>query len=86
VVCSIVFFISWKTIKKYRLLLFIVTLCGLFLVFTPLKLEILGAARWITVAGQTIQPGEFFKLGFVLFLAWRLLKKIRVLNERQFYF
>jgi cell division protein FtsW (lipid II flippase) len=84
-VCVVVFFIPWKIIKKYRVLWFILTLLALFLVFTPLKLEILGAARWIVVAWQTIQPGEFFKLGFVLFLAWWLLKKIRVLNERQFF-
>ena len=49
---------------------------GLFLMavmpFLPPSLvsEVGGAKRWIKVAGLSLAPVEFFKVGFVYFLAW----------------
>lgn len=34
-----------------------------------------GAKRWIKIAGFSIAPVEFFKIGFILFLAWTFSRK-----------
>lgn len=39
--------------------------------------EVGGAKRWIKVAGFSLAPVEFFKIGFVYFLAWSFSRKIR---------
>ena len=39
--------------------------------------EVGGAKRWIKVPGLSIAPVEFFKLGFVFFLAWSFSRKIQ---------
>jgi cell division protein FtsW len=56
---------------------------GLFLMiampFMPASLvtEVGGAKRWIRIAGVSVAPVEFFKIGFVYFLAWSFSRKIR---------
>ena len=35
-----------------------------------------GAKRWIKVAGFSLAPVEFFKIGFVYFLAWSFSRKL----------
>ncbi len=55
---------------------------GLFLMivmpFLPASLvsEVGGAKRWIKVAGFSLAPVEFFKVGFVYFLAWSFTRKL----------
>lgn len=55
---------------------------GLFLMiampFLPdsLVTEVGGASRWIKFLGFSIAPVEFFKIGFVYFLAWSFARKI----------
>ncbi len=46
--------------------------------FMPLSLvsEVGGAKRWIKVAGFSLAPVEFFKVGFVYFLAWSFSRKL----------
>jgi cell division protein FtsW len=39
--------------------------------------EVGGAKRWIKVPGISIAPVEFFKVGFVFFLAWSFSRKIQ---------
>jgi len=39
--------------------------------------EVGGAKRWIKVPGFAIAPVEFFKVGFVFFLAWSFSRKIQ---------
>lgn len=39
------------------------------LVFTPLGKCTKGACRWLEIGGFSLQPAEFFKLGFVMYLA-----------------
>ncbi len=36
-----------------------------------------GAKRWIRIAGFSLAPVEFFKIGFVWFLAWSFSRKIK---------
>jgi len=38
--------------------------------------EVLGAKRWIKIAGFSIAPVEYFKIGFVYFLAWSFSRKL----------
>jgi cell division protein FtsW len=47
--------------------------------FMPASLvtEVGGAKRWIKFAGVSLAPVEFFKVGFVYFLAWSFSRKIR---------
>lgn len=46
--------------------------------FMPATLvsEVGGAKRWIKVAGFSLAPVEFFKVGFVYFLAWSFSRKM----------
>ena len=46
--------------------------------FMPSSLvsEVGGAKRWIKVAGFSLAPVEFFKVGFVYFLAWSFSRKM----------
>lgn len=55
---------------------------GIFLMlvmpFLPSSLvsEVGGAKRWIKILGFSIAPVEFFKIGFVYFLAWSFARKL----------
>lgn len=64
--------IDYKVWRKYSLALFIASIIATLCVFVPgLGLTSGGATRWIKLGPITIQPAEFLKLGFVLFLgAW----------------
>ena len=41
-----------------------------------------GAKRWIKLGGISLSPVEFFKVGFVFFLAWSFSRKIDDSNRR----
>ena len=73
----------WIIQGKY--VIFAVTLGGVLLLFTSLGIELNGSNAWLSVPGGTIQPGEFFKIGFVLYIASWLTKKQRVLDDFQFF-
>ncbi len=71
---------SWY--KRYAPHLFIASLIFTALVFIPgVGLHANGATRWINVRFTTIQPAEFLKLGFVIFLAWWLAPRSRELRD-----
>ena len=46
--------------------------------FLPASLvsEVGGAKRWIKIAGFSLAPVEFFKVGFIYFLAWSFSRKL----------
>ncbi|MDD4988927.1 MAG: putative peptidoglycan glycosyltransferase FtsW [Candidatus Pacebacteria bacterium] len=78
---SITFFITLKTDfthwRRYAFPIIILSICSAILVFLP-KIGFAhgGAKRWIDIAGISLQPSEFLKLGLVIyFAAW--LSKIR---------
>lgn len=69
-------------VKKYKNLIFIALLILQFLVFTPIGIELQGARGWLRIPGYgTLQPSEFFKLGFVIFFAGWLYRKKQILQE-----
>ena len=49
----------------------------------PWAVEVGGAKRWINLKFFSIAPVEFFKVGFVYFLAWSLDRKYKIISEKQ---
>ncbi len=65
--------LSW--LRKSAPYVFYVSLVLMFLVLVPkIGVEVNGAARWVRIGFLNFQPVEFFKLGFVLYLAHWLQK------------
>jgi len=75
-----------KLLKKRKRMIFLLTLVWVFLLFVPwLSLQLNGSNAWLKVPGGTIQPWEFYKIGFVVYLAYRLLRKHKKLPELSFF-
>jgi len=75
--------IDYHVYKRWVYWLLFLSLIGLILVFIPgLGAKVRGSARWIRVAGFTLQPSEFAKLAMVIFLAYSLSRK----QEKMKYF
>ena len=57
----------------------------LFMPFMPETwvVDVGGAKRWINLRFFSIAPVEFFKVGFVYFLAWSLDRKYKIISEKQ---
>lgn len=72
--------INYKILEKFAPLLLLGAIILLLAVFIPnVGVEIYGARRWISVAGIfSIQPAEFVKLAYVIYLAALLSKKIKL--------
>ena len=63
--------LSPKGVRRLATLLLAVSL--LLLAFVPvIGVEVKGAARWLSVAGLTLQPSEFVKPGFAVMAAWMM--------------
>ena len=64
-------FLSSQQVRRFGLILLLGSLILMLgaLLFGP---EINGAHRWIRMAGQSLQPSEFMKPGFVVISAWLL--------------
>ncbi len=70
VIAFIAYKIPLDLMKKYAPHLLFLNLILNILVFVPgLGVEVRGASRWISLGGITIQPAEFLKLTFILYLA-----------------
>ncbi len=62
--------IHYQKYKKYAFYIFLTSLFLSCLVFVPgLGIEHGGAKRWLSIAGFSLQPAEFLKLGFVIYFA-----------------
>jgi len=72
IACLVVTQINYKVLRKYSLFIFAFSAIATLLVFVPgLGLKHGGANRWIDLGFLTIQPSEFLKIGFIIFLsAW----------------
>jgi cell division protein FtsW (lipid II flippase) len=85
VLAGIVYWMPMRRIIASKYVIFALTLGGVFLLFTSMGIELNGSNAWLSVPGGTIQPGEFFKVGFVMYIASWLVKKQRVLDDFQFF-
>lgn len=64
---SNVYYRHWR---RYAFYLFLISLAATLAVFIPgVGMSHAGATRWIDLGFTTIQPSEFLKLGFVIYLA-----------------
>lgn len=83
--CIILYFIPLKLFFRAKYIFFVLSLIGVLLLFSPLGIELNGSRAWLDLPGGTLQPGEFFKLGFVLFVSDWLIRKRTELDELQYY-
>lgn len=77
-----------KWFSHIGLLLFIgFSLAMVVMQFLPSTLvkEIGGAKRWIYIGSLSLAPVEFFKVGFVFFLAWSFSRKLLHKNKMTFF-
>ncbi|MFN7088302.1 MAG: putative lipid II flippase FtsW [Candidatus Paceibacteria bacterium] len=64
------YFIEHRILRKLSLLILLLSLGLLFLIFLPqFGLSFKGATRWIKLGPISLQPSEFFKLGFIIYMA-----------------
>ena len=67
--------------EKFLLIISILILILQLLVFTPLWKSYGGASGWIHIWGFGLQPVEFFKIGYVIFMSWWFIRKQHLLNS-----
>ncbi len=61
---------DYKKLKKFTLIISIISFVGLILVFVPgIGVENYGAKRWIGIGSLTLQPSEIAKFSLILFCA-----------------
>lgn len=80
-VSLITYKIPLRFFKRYNHIIFILAFIFQLLVFTGLGLSLQGAKGWLHLGFTTIQPSEFFKLAFVIFFAWWLVRKKHMLSK-----
>ncbi len=84
IVAYLVYIFPLKALKNYKFLgtLSIIIFIFQILVFTPLGSKLWWARGWLDLPGlPSIQPSEFFKLWYVLFIAWWFIRKQHLLNS-----
>lgn len=74
--------ISYKFLRKYSIIIFILSIILTAMVLIPgIGQSHGGATRWINIAGYSFQPVEFLKIGFIIyFAAWLSWIKSKVKN------
>lgn len=62
--------IRYRFWRKYAIFIFIFSIIATLLVFVPgLGQEFSGAKRWLDLGPFSLQPAEFLKIGFIIYLA-----------------
>lgn len=84
VLAYITYLIPLKIFKneKFLIILSVVLVIFQLLVFTPWGATFWGARWWLDLPGiPSIQPVEFFKVGYVIFISWWFIRKQHLLNS-----
>lgn len=82
-----VYFLPFKRIQEHKNKIFFGAVILQLLVFTPLGIELNWSRWWLYISWLgTVQPAEIFKLAFVIFLWWWLIKKKDFLNNFKWFF
>ncbi len=61
--------IYYRNWRRFAFYIFLATFLFTALVFTPLGMSHGGATRWLDLGITTVQPSEFLKIGFIIYLA-----------------
>jgi len=78
----IAYFLPYRYLKSLALPLLAITIIGLIMVFIPgLSAEHGGAKRWIVLGPIVLQPTEFLKLSFIIYLAAWLSSKGKAVKD-----
>lgn len=78
------YFVNYKFWQKTAFWFLLASLILLVLVFTPLGFSANGATRWINLGFTSVQPAEFLKFTFIIYLAaWLSPKKDRALGRQK---
>ncbi len=89
VMSGIIYFIPIKFFQNNRniIIIFVILILFQLLVFVPWIGVVFNWARWwISIPWlSTLQPSEFFKIGYVLFLASWLIRKYKMANTKEFF-
>ncbi|WP_302626145.1 FtsW/RodA/SpoVE family cell cycle protein [uncultured Eubacterium sp.] len=67
-------FIDYRLWKNFKTLIYGVSIGSVFLVMTPLGLELNGAKRWVDLKVVQFQPAELVKIGVIVITAYILSK------------
>lgn len=69
-------YFHYKNLRKLAVSFLIVNIILLILIFTSLGVNYRGASRWLNLGPFSVQPAEFLKLSFIIYLAaWLSNKK-----------
>jgi cell division protein FtsW len=83
VACLILFKLPLSLIKKWTVPVLILNILAMILVFIPgIGVSTGGASRWLNLGFFSIQPSEFLKLSFLLYLSLWLSKRIGEKEKR----
>jgi len=77
---SLIYYRWWQ---KLAVPLLLISLLALILVFTPLGFSHAGANRWLNLGPLSVQPAEFLKFSFIVYLAAWLSSKREKSSYRQ---
>lgn len=62
--------IHYRNWRKYAFYIFVLSIIATLLVFVPgIGMNHGGASRWLAIGGFSLQPSEFLKIGFVIYMA-----------------
>jgi cell division protein FtsW len=72
IVAYLISLVNYVNLRKYAFYIYILSIVSMILVFVPyIGKCAMGACRWLVFNGQSFQPAELYKIGFVLYLsAW----------------
>jgi rod shape determining protein RodA len=61
--------VDYREARNFVGLIYLISVASLVLVLTPLGTEVRATRGWFQIAGFSLQPAEFVKLGLIVFLA-----------------
>lgn len=78
---AMVSMLDYHLCQKFAVLIYLASLGIVFLVKSPLGIELNGASRWVAIGPLSFQPAEFVKVGVIIFFAFVLEKNIRKIKN-----
>ncbi len=73
--------LDYHILKKMAVFIYIASMASLFLVLTPIGVELNGARRWFYLGPISVQPAEIVKIGVIVFFALVLEKRTKSIRN-----